>query len=87
MNTCKRCGYSWNSKIEKPKQCPMCKSMKWDSYRAGDEPGAESDSASYKVARAELVIPDNYDARSYRDAIERGEIDSYQLLATYVRKK
>lgn len=23
--TCRLCGYPWESKIEKPKQCPRCK--------------------------------------------------------------
>jgi len=26
---CKRCGYTWNSYLEKPKQCPKCKRMDW----------------------------------------------------------
>ncbi len=28
--TCLRCGYTWIPREEKPKQCPNCKSPKWD---------------------------------------------------------
>jgi len=27
---CKRCGYKWQSRVEKPKACPACLSRKWD---------------------------------------------------------
>lgn len=27
---CKVCDYKWSTKLERPKQCPFCKSMKWD---------------------------------------------------------
>ena len=28
---CKRCGYSWSSRIDsKPKACPKCKNYCWD---------------------------------------------------------
>ncbi len=31
---CKRCGYGWESRKEtKPRQCPYCKSPKWDQER------------------------------------------------------
>lgn len=30
---CKRCGYRWKSRKEKPTQCPKCKSQKWDMNR------------------------------------------------------
>jgi primosomal protein N' len=26
---CSKCGYGWMSRIEKPKECPECKSRKW----------------------------------------------------------
>lgn len=26
---CKKCGYEWVSRIEKPKACPNCQSRKW----------------------------------------------------------
>jgi predicted Zn-ribbon and HTH transcriptional regulator len=28
-HTCCRCGISWNSRLEDPKQCPTCKQTKW----------------------------------------------------------
>lgn len=29
--TCKKCGYSWNPRIEKlPKACPNCKQYSWN---------------------------------------------------------
>ena len=28
--SCKKCGYSWTSLIDKPKCCPNCKSYRWD---------------------------------------------------------
>lgn len=27
---CKECGYEWNSRVEKPIECPDCKSRNWD---------------------------------------------------------
>lgn len=31
---CKRCGYEWEARIEgKPRQCPYCKSPKWDEEK------------------------------------------------------
>jgi predicted Zn-ribbon and HTH transcriptional regulator len=27
---CKRCGYHWESRTAKPKECPECHSRKWD---------------------------------------------------------
>ena len=29
METCKRCGYEWKSRIADPRICPQCKSKKW----------------------------------------------------------
>jgi predicted Zn-ribbon and HTH transcriptional regulator len=29
--TCKRCGWQWDSRVEKPKCCPGCKSSKWQT--------------------------------------------------------
>jgi len=26
---CKRCGYTWYSKVKEPKQCPKCKNYRW----------------------------------------------------------
>jgi len=33
--TCLRCGYEWQPRLtkSKPRQCPFCKSMKWDVKR------------------------------------------------------
>jgi len=28
--TCLRCGYQWEPKVDKPKNCPHCKSPRWD---------------------------------------------------------
>lgn len=28
---CKRCDYEWEAILEKPKQCPACKSYRWDT--------------------------------------------------------
>jgi len=30
---CKRCGYSWDARIEEPVACPRCKSYDWDKER------------------------------------------------------
>ncbi len=27
---CKRCGYEWAARVEKPKACPECKRRDWD---------------------------------------------------------
>ena len=27
---CSKCNYTWFAKVEKPRQCPFCKSMKWE---------------------------------------------------------
>lgn len=29
--TCKRCGWTWEARIEHPKCCPGCKSSKWQT--------------------------------------------------------
>lgn len=31
MNICKRCDYRWISKVALPKQCPACKSYRWNT--------------------------------------------------------
>ncbi len=36
MNKCKRCGYRWIGNKAKPKQCPFCKSYKWDIDKPED---------------------------------------------------
>ena len=28
--SCLQCGYSWEPRKKKPKECPDCKSRKWD---------------------------------------------------------
>lgn len=28
--TCLKCGHSWLSRVEQPKECPNCKSRAWD---------------------------------------------------------
>jgi len=30
---CKRCGYEWDSLTDNPKQCPMCKSYRWNQEK------------------------------------------------------
>lgn len=36
IHVCKRCGYEWPSRIDgKPRQCPGCKSPRWDSEARG----------------------------------------------------
>ena len=30
---CKKCGYEWRPRVEKPVQCPGCKSMAWNKKR------------------------------------------------------
>lgn len=32
-NQCSRCGYRWHSRTERPRQCPQCKSPRWQSDR------------------------------------------------------
>ena len=27
---CKRCNYEWESRVERPAQCPRCKRYDWD---------------------------------------------------------
>lgn len=31
---CAKCGYGWIPKTEAPRQCPNCKSMKWDKVKS-----------------------------------------------------
>jgi predicted Zn-ribbon and HTH transcriptional regulator len=28
--TCKKCGYTWNSRTDNPKACPACKRYDWN---------------------------------------------------------
>jgi predicted Zn-ribbon and HTH transcriptional regulator len=30
IKVCLQCGYSWPSRLERPKKCPECQSRKWD---------------------------------------------------------
>ncbi len=30
---CKRCGYEWAARVEKPKACPECKDRKWNKEK------------------------------------------------------
>lgn len=30
---CNKCGYSWISRTEDPKECPECKSRDWDNIK------------------------------------------------------
>lgn len=30
MVKCKRCGYEWPAKVERPKRCPSCQSYRYD---------------------------------------------------------
>lgn len=30
---CTKCKYQWFSKVDKPKQCPNCKSMNWKNEK------------------------------------------------------
>lgn len=30
---CKRCGYRWNARVRKPKECPECKRRDWNKTR------------------------------------------------------
>jgi hypothetical protein len=34
---CKRCGWEWVPRTEKPRQCPGCKSVKWDEDREDEK--------------------------------------------------
>jgi predicted Zn-ribbon and HTH transcriptional regulator len=27
---CLRCDYDWTARVKRPKQCPLCKSLKWN---------------------------------------------------------
>jgi len=29
-NNCKKCKHTWIARIEKPQQCPRCKSYEWE---------------------------------------------------------
>jgi len=29
-NKCKKCGYEWTSRVDNPKECPECKSRRWN---------------------------------------------------------
>ena len=31
--TCKRCGWQWESMVDKPKVCPACKSYQWQNEK------------------------------------------------------
>ena len=38
--TCKRCGYTWESRTDKPKSCPNCKQNRWETeskYKSKDK--------------------------------------------------
>lgn len=30
---CLKCGYKWLARVKAPKQCPWCKSMKWNKHK------------------------------------------------------
>jgi len=31
---CLKCGYTWESRAEKPRACPACKMYRWDEPKA-----------------------------------------------------
>ena len=31
---CKRCGHEWLSRVEKPRQCPRCRSYRWNEDKS-----------------------------------------------------
>jgi len=33
INKCKLCGYDWEGRKEKPKQCPKCKRYDWKEIK------------------------------------------------------
>jgi rubrerythrin len=33
---CEKCEYQWYPRKEKPRQCPFCKSMKWNGQLSTD---------------------------------------------------
>lgn len=30
---CQRCGYGWFPKVKKPRKCPSCQHMKWETKK------------------------------------------------------
>lgn len=61
---CIKCGYSWNSRIERPKSCPNCKSRNWDSTDSLLPGGTEICNAiddiikeATKIRNAALTMP------------------------------
>jgi len=40
---CKRCGYEWDSRKEKPKSCPNCKRYDWNNDKIIKESKNEGD--------------------------------------------
>ena len=36
---CNRCGYCWSPRTDRPKECPECKSRKWNSEIGGGDAG------------------------------------------------
>ena len=36
-NKCKKCKYEWESRVDKPKECPECKSRNWKEYKIKKE--------------------------------------------------
>lgn len=41
--TCKRCGKTWNARVDKPKQCPYCKRYDWNEDKTKKEENKKND--------------------------------------------
>jgi transposase-like protein len=57
MNTCLRCEYEWESRIEsKPKNCPNCKSPAWDRPKVANNVATRANGlVGAAVRRGELI--------------------------------
>lgn len=43
MNTCKRCGHVWESRVKHPASCPRCKSYAWEDRREAKSEAKQDD--------------------------------------------
>lgn len=47
---CRRCGYTWTPRVPDVRQCPRCKSPKWEVARVEDSPDTPPPDTNQEIA-------------------------------------
>jgi predicted Zn-ribbon and HTH transcriptional regulator len=57
MNHCVRCEYDWESRVEgRPKNCPNCKSPRWDQVRVSLADAQKANAAVFRAVKSGILV-------------------------------